>query len=84
MKVVLTDPREGQCTWCEKAREVVTASFSDRFLVNAPVCWRCLATSVRVRAKTAAAEHTNADQKSGEGDQATKTPGGQAEPNAKP
>lgn len=52
MKVVLTNPANAvTCTWCEKEREGVTASFSDRFLIDAPICWRCLATAVKVRAR---------------------------------
>ncbi len=52
MHVTLTGSQEtATCTWCEKDRECVTASFSDGFLKDAPLCWKCLQTAVKVRAK---------------------------------
>ena len=75
MKVVLTNPVDaGTCTWCEKDnRQCVTATFSDRFLVDAPLCWKCLQTSMKVRAK----------QKSTDDAAATKPANRQAETPAK-
>ncbi len=43
-----------QCTWCEKTKEGVTASFEDGFLQNASLCWSCLQKAVRVRARSEA------------------------------
>ncbi|MDP1796579.1 MAG: hypothetical protein Q8K78_03820 [Planctomycetaceae bacterium] len=54
MHVTLTTPQEdnAHCTWCEKDdRECVVASFSDGFLKDAPLCWKCLQTAMKVRAR---------------------------------
>lgn len=61
MKVVLTNPNESaRCTWCNKDRECVTATFSDRFLIDAPLCIKCLHTAIKVRSKQVAGEDADA------------------------
>ncbi len=37
------------CAWCEKDRECVNTTFSDGFLKDAPLCWKCLQTAFKVR-----------------------------------
>ena len=51
MKVVLTGRQESAtCVWCErKDRECVKTTFSDGLFQDAPLCWKCLQTSYRVR-----------------------------------
>jgi len=50
MKVVLHGwEAKDKCVWRQRERETVRASFSDRLLTNASICWKCLATVVRVR-----------------------------------
>jgi hypothetical protein len=50
MKVLLTAWHDSAtCRWCEKTRPCVTTTFADGFLQEAPLCWKCLETSVRVR-----------------------------------
>lgn len=50
MNVTLSDwHEETSCNWCEKDRECVTATFSDGFLQNAALCWKCLQTAFKVR-----------------------------------
>ena len=52
MQVVLSSWNESTtCTWCEKERECVTASFEDKFLSNSPLCWKCLQTAFKVRSR---------------------------------
>ena len=54
MKVILTNPNtETPCTWREKQPPggCVTATFSDQFLVDAPLCWKCLAQAMKVRSR---------------------------------
>ena len=52
MNVSLTAWHEQQrCTWCEKEKESVSASFDDGFLKNAPICWGCLQKAVKVRSR---------------------------------
>lgn len=54
MQVTLTAWHEQhRCTWCDKEKEGVTATFSDGFLTDAPVCWSCLAKAVKVRSRQA-------------------------------
>ena len=38
-----------QCTWCEKELEGATTTFTDGFLKEAPLCWKCLQTAFKVR-----------------------------------
>lgn len=53
MKVLLTVWHDSAtCRWCQKTRPCVTTSFSDGFLKEAPMCWKCLETSVRVRQRS--------------------------------
>ena len=53
MRVTLTAWHENDsCTWCERTKECVTVDFADGFLTSAPLCWRCLQKSVRVRNRT--------------------------------
>lgn len=50
MNVTLTEWQESAtCCWCEKSRECVTVTFSDGFLKDVPMCWRCLQTAFKVR-----------------------------------
>lgn len=52
MIVTLTDRLESaSCTWCEKDRECVTATFEDGFLKGSPLCWGCLQKAVKVRSR---------------------------------
>jgi hypothetical protein len=52
MKVVLSGHEEkAKCVWCMREKETVKASFSDRMFTNAAICWKCLATIVRVKAQ---------------------------------
>ena len=54
MKVQLSDWHESAtCCWCEKESECVTVTFSDGFLTNAAMCWKCLQTAFRVRSRQA-------------------------------
>ena len=55
MKVVLSQRTESaKCRWCEKDRECVTTTFSDGFLKDEPLCWKCLQTAFRVRSSQTA------------------------------
>lgn len=55
MKVVLSQRAESaKCRWCEKDRECVTATFSDGFLKDESLCWKCLQMAFRVRSIQAA------------------------------
>ena len=57
MRVTLTARVDADaCTWCERTKECVTASFDDGFLEQVPLCWRCLQKAVRVRFRTASAD----------------------------
>ena len=49
--IILLWHESATCCWCEKSRECVTVSFSDGFLNEVPMCWKCLETAVRVRSK---------------------------------
>lgn len=50
MHVTLSSWHESAvCTWCEKDRECVATTFSDGFLKEAPLCWKCLQTAYKVR-----------------------------------
>lgn len=52
MKVALTEWQESAtCCWCEKERECVTTTFSDGFLREASLCWKCLQTAFKVRSR---------------------------------
>lgn len=52
MKAVLSAWQESAtCTWCEKVRECIVVTFSDRFLEDSPLCWKCLQTSFKVRSR---------------------------------
>ena len=52
MKVTLSEwHTEACCSWCEKDRECVTATFADGFLQNALMCWKCLQTAFKVRSR---------------------------------
>ncbi|MFN0196151.1 MAG: hypothetical protein ACKVT0_05365 [Planctomycetaceae bacterium] len=42
---------KGQCTWCEKEKECVSATFEDGFLKNSSLCWGCLQKAVKVRSR---------------------------------
>ncbi|QDT38404.1 hypothetical protein [Stratiformator vulcanicus] len=54
MQVVLSEFHEDEeCVWCQKERECVVATFSDEFLKDAPLCWKCLQTAFRVRSSQA-------------------------------
>lgn len=46
------------CVWCEKSKECVTANFQDGFVKNSPLCWKCLAKSVKVRSQQEASPPT--------------------------
>lgn len=74
MKVVLTNPQtDATCAWCEKPRECLTATFGDRFLVDAQLCLKCLQQAIKLRAKQTSTGEQNA----------TKTAARQAESPAK-
>ncbi|QEG21022.1 hypothetical protein [Mariniblastus fucicola] len=50
MKVVLSKRHEqANCCWCEKERECVTVTFSDGFIKQGSLCWKCLQTAYKVR-----------------------------------
>ena len=52
MKVVLSGRHQSaQCVWCEKDRECVQATFSDGFVKDATICWRCLQQAFKVRSR---------------------------------
>ena len=56
MKVVLTQWIETQtCCWCEKERECTKVTFSDGFLKDSAICWKCLQTAFKVRSKQTSA-----------------------------
>lgn len=61
MKVVLTNPEtDATCVWCEKPRECLTATFNDRFLVDAQLCLKCLQQAIKLRAKQTSNAEPNA------------------------
>ncbi len=41
------------CTWCDKSRDCVVATFSDGFLKDSPLCFKCLETAMKVRSRQA-------------------------------
>ncbi len=50
MNVTLTALHETEsCTWCERSKECVTATFDDGFIQGAPLCWACLKNAVKVQ-----------------------------------
>ncbi len=52
MKVVLSQHHENaNCCWCEKDRECVTLTFSDGFIQDESMCWKCLQTAFKVRSR---------------------------------
>lgn len=52
MKVALTVWHDSAtCCWCEKEKECVSTTFSDGFLKDAKLCWKCLQTSYKVRSQ---------------------------------
>ncbi len=52
MKVQLSSHHDSAtCTWCERSCECVTATFSDGFLKESPLCWKCLQTAFKVRSQ---------------------------------
>ena len=54
MKVVLSGHEEkASCIWCQRDRECVKATFSDGLFQNAMICFKCMATAIRVRSKAA-------------------------------
>lgn len=40
-----------ECCWCAKSKEAVNVTFSDSFLTDAPLCWKCLQTAFKVRSR---------------------------------
>jgi hypothetical protein len=57
-----------KCCWCEKDRECVSVTFSDGFIKNEPMCWKCLQTAFKVRSRQ--------DQEPANTDSENKTGGG--------
>ena len=52
MKVVLSDRQvSAKCVWCEKDRECVSSTFSDGFIKQQLLCWKCLQTAFKVRSQ---------------------------------
>ena len=52
MQVTLSTFHEQvDCTWCERTRDCVSTTFSDGFLKESPLCWKCLQTAYKVRMK---------------------------------
>lgn len=39
------------CTWCERSKECVTATFDDGFIQSEPLCWSCLKNAVKVQSR---------------------------------
>ncbi|KAA1258575.1 hypothetical protein LF1_10970 [Rubripirellula obstinata] len=57
MKVVLSGHEEkANCIWCQRDRECVKATFSDGLFQNAMICFKCMATAIRVRSKATEAQ----------------------------
>lgn len=50
MNVVITNPQaSATCVWCDRKREAVQATFSDGFLTDVPICFKCLQQAIKVR-----------------------------------
>ena len=50
MNVTLSALHETEtCTWCERSKECVTATFDDGFIQSEPLCWSCLKNAVKVQ-----------------------------------
>ena len=50
MNVTLSALHETEtCTWCERSKECVTATFDDGFIQCEPLCWSCLKNAVKVQ-----------------------------------
>lgn len=55
MKALITEWHEsGNCVWCEKTTECVTAEFSDGFLAKNTICWKCIQKVVKVKSRQTA------------------------------
>ena len=52
MNVTLNALHETEtCTWCERSKECVTATFDDGFIQSEPLCWSCLKNAVKVQSR---------------------------------
>lgn len=52
MQIMITGRNDAaKCVWCEKERETIQVTFSDGFLNNASICYRCLQQAFRVRSR---------------------------------
>ncbi len=66
MKVVLFKRQESvSCCWCEKERECVTVSFSDGFIKQGCLCWKCLQTAYKVRSLHSTRQSSDESKNSG-------------------
>ena len=62
MNVTLSALHETEtCTWCERSKECVTATFDDGFIQGDPLCWSCLKNAVKVSSRKASAPKEAAD-----------------------
>ena len=52
MDVTLSALHETEtCTWCQRSKECVTATFDDGFIQSEPLCWSCLKNAVKVQSR---------------------------------
>ncbi len=49
--VIILWHESATCCWCEKSRECVTLTFSDGFLTQSLLCWKCLQIAFKVRSR---------------------------------